>query len=164
MIRTSILLTIVFLIFNSCGQHNLSTEKKKEIIEEISKTMKQYYKDIETGGLLAEFKYLDSSNDFYWTPPGFLKSISFDSVASILRSNASAFKFIRNTWNSLEILPMSEKHASYSGIITSIVTDTTGKITNTILFEKGIVIKRKDGWKLLNGKTSVIPQKDKTLQ
>ena len=123
--------------------------------------MNDYYNDIKTNGLLAEFKYLDSSEDFSWTPPGYSASISYDSVANILRSNAAGFKSIVNTWNSLEIRPASENRALYTGIITSRVTDISGKITNTKLIERGFVIKRKEGWKLLTGKTIILQQKDK---
>ena len=120
--------------------------------------MNDYYNEIKTNGLLAEFKYLDSSDDFSWTPPGYSASISYDSVANILRSNAGGIKSILNTWNSLEIHPETEKSANYIGIITSLVTDTSGKITNIKLIERGTVIKRKDGWKLLSGETSIVPQ------
>ncbi len=158
MIPNLIFVLLSFILFMSCREHKQTEDQKKEITSEIKMMMNNYYNDIKSSGLLAEFKYLDSSKDFSWTPPGFSGTISF--VAHLLRSNAVAFKVIKNSWHSLEIQVLSDKQASYNGIITSTVTDTSEKITHTILFEKGIVIKRKDGWKLLSGKTIILPQKD----
>ena len=158
MIRNFIFIIVLFLAFISCRQHNhLTVDQKKVIVEEIKLMMNNYYNDIKSSGLVAEFKYLDSSKDFSWSPPGYSMSISYDSVAHILRSNAAGFKSILNTWETLEILPLSKELATYSSRINSRVTDTSGMITNTILLETGTVIKRKGGWKLLSGQTKILP-------
>ena len=154
---------LLLLTYNSCRQHNnLTVDKKNEIIMEIKEMMTNYYDDIKTGGLLAEFKYLDSSNDFSWIPPGYSTGISYDSVANILKANSGGFKSVVNRWYSLEILPITENLVTYSGRINSRVIDTSGKITNTDLLESGTIIKRKDGWKLLKGRTTFLPQKNES--
>jgi hypothetical protein len=165
MIRNFIFFILLFFAFISCQENDhLTAEKEKVIIEEIKIMMNDYYNDIKTNGLLAEFKYLDSSKEFFWTPPGYSTIIRYDSVANILRSNAAGFKSIENTWDTLDIMPASERLVFYTASITSRVTDTSGKITLTKLFETGAVIKRKDGWKLLSGETSIHPQTDEPVK
>jgi hypothetical protein len=38
----------------------------------------------------------------------------------------------------------------------SVVTDTSGKTSHHVLVETGTLIKRKGGWKLLNGQTNLV--------
>src|SRR5678816_3868999 len=92
----------------SCNQStsSLSGTQKDNINQEIRQTLSDYYYDIEKEGLLAEFKYLDSSLDFFWVPPGFTSSISFDSVAAILKKNAPLLRSVSNSWNALKIYPL----------------------------------------------------------
>lgn len=142
----------------SCNQStSLSNDEKKIIIENVHQTLTNYCNDVKKSGLAAEFNYLDSSASFYWTPPGYSDSISYDSVAAILRRSASKYRSIDNTFEILEITPQGKELATYSGRLRSVTTDTSGKVMTFILIENGTMIKRQDGWKLLNGKTSVIP-------
>ena len=150
---------LVFVVVSySCHQSAspLSATQKNNISGEIKQTLAGYYSDIEKKGLLAEFKYLDSSSDFFWVPPGFTSSISFDSVAAILKKNAPLLRSVINSWNTLQIFPISEELATYSGKLHSKIIDTTGKMSETDLMESGVIIKRAGKWKLLCGQTSVI--------
>jgi len=150
---------LVFVVFfHSCRQStsSLSVTQKNKISKEIQQTLSDYYSDIEKEGLLAEFKYLDSSSDFFWVPPGFTSSISFDSVATILKKNAALLRSVINSWNALQIYPLSEELASYSGKLHSKIMDATGKTSEVDLIESGVIIKRAGQWKLLCGQTSVI--------
>jgi len=141
----------------SCGQTDqLTTDEQKAIVESIQQTMNNYYKDIRTSGLTAEFKYLDNSSDFFWVPPGYSSAISYDSVAAILKQSAPLYKSIDNSFDTLRIIPLSKELAAYTARLNSIMTDTTGKISKFSLVETGLLIKRQDGWKLLNGQTSIL--------
>jgi hypothetical protein len=131
---------------------------KKLVIEEATNTLNNYYQDISKQGLLAEFKYLDSSKEFFWVPPGYASAINYDSVKHILTQNATAFRSIQNQFETLQIIPLSETLASYTGRIQSTITDTTGKTSVIRLLETGVLIYRKNGWKLYNGQTSMLLQ------
>ena len=136
----------------------INVDAQKKIIDEVTQTLHNYYADIKKTGLLAEFKYLDSSENFFWVPPGYTTAISYDSVAKILKSNALGLRSIENSWESLRIIPLSNEVVSYSGRLNSIVTDQPGKTSRMKLIETGVLIKRNKEWKLLNGQTSIISQ------
>lgn len=158
MIKQNIFISIAVLIsFNSCKQNPppLTEEQKGTLAMEVKETLDNYYADIKSGGLTAEFKYLDSTKDFFWIPPGYAKPITFDSVASILKAKAGNYKEIDNSFESLNIEVLSEDSAMYSGKIRSTMTDSTNTPMTIYLNEKGKMIKRKDGWKLLSGETSI---------
>jgi hypothetical protein len=149
---------MVVLLAFSCKQSDfpLMEAEKKLITDSIRHTLFNYYSDIRSEGLMAEFRYLDNSPEFFWVPPGFSQSISYDSVAAILKKSAPLFKSIDNTWDTLRIDPLSHELATYTGRLRSIVTDTTGHTSETSLIETGVLIKRREGWKLLRGQTSII--------
>lgn len=119
-----------------------------------------YVTAIKTGGLRAEFDYLDQSPDFFWVPPGYETSISYDSVAAVLNANASLFKSVENSYDTLVIIPVKKDLASYTAVLTSVITDTLDQMSTMRLIESGLVVKRKSGWKLQCGQTSVINPKD----
>jgi hypothetical protein len=103
---------------------------------------------------MAEFKYLDHSPDFFWVPPGYAGAISYDSVAAILKKSAPKYTLIENTFDTLHIVPLSKELATYTGSLTINMTDTSGVYQARFsLLETGVMIKRPDGWKLLNGHT-----------
>jgi hypothetical protein len=148
---------VAILFTYSCSDHtDLSTDEKQNIVLDIERTMSLYNKDVSAGGLTAEFKYLDSSADFFWVPPGYSSAISYDSVATILRQNAPQFISVNNTLDFLKVIPIKKRFAAYTARINSVMKDTSGKTTRYSLIETGIFIKRKDGWKLLSGQTSII--------
>ncbi len=152
----------VFFIFSmmSCAKKSsvLSVKENEAIIDTIKQTLTNYYADIKKDGLTAEFKYLDHSTEFYWAPPGFNAPINYEQVENGVKQNASKFKSVDNTWLSLRVDPLTSELASYSGTIHSVASDTTGQVGDYKLIETGLLIKRKDGWKLFRGQTSVLPQ------
>ncbi len=156
MIKT-ILVLLVAVLMMWCRQSASFTEKEKvSVAEDVRRTLNNYYNDIRKSGLNAEFDYLDHSPEFFWVPPGYHGPISYDSIAAILKKNEGMFKMVDNSFDSLLVIPVSKKLATYFGRIRSVVTDTAGKVRNFSLVETGIVIKRKDGWKLLQGQTAII--------
>jgi uncharacterized protein len=156
MSKSTILL--VFIAASSCdlSPSELTDAEKSSVVKEARLMLDNYYAEIKKGGLTAEFKYLDNSPEFFWIPPGFDEPISYDSVASILRQNAPSLKSIDNSWDTLRITPITSEVAAYTGRLRSLTIDTKGKHSEYVLIETGVLIKRKDGWKLLNGRTSML--------
>jgi hypothetical protein len=153
-----IILIFVFAFFLACQQQTapLTNEEKREIDENIQQTLKDYYDDIRKSGLTAEFKYLDNSADFFWVPPGYSSAISYDSVASVINQNATLYKSVDNSIETLKVVPLTKELATYTARINSTMTDPADKTTKFSLVETGVLIKRQDGWKLLNGQTAVV--------
>ena len=150
---------LLFLSF-SCKNttSSLSVSEKNAISDSVRYTLLQYNAAVKRNGLTAELEYLDSTDDFYWVPPGFGGPISYDSVATLLKKHAPAFISIDNSWLRLDIHPLTNELASYTGKIKSIVKEKQGEESTTYLLETGIVIKRKNGWKLLSGQTTVVKE------
>ena len=151
---------IIVWLTVSCSQpETLSETERAEIILATKETLTNYYNDIRKEGLRAEFRYLDNSKEFFWVPPGYASPISYDSVAAILNQNAPLFKSIDNSFDTLILIPLSRGLVTYTGRLHSVTIDMTEKSDTITLIETGILIKRKDGWKLLSGQTSMVAAK-----
>jgi hypothetical protein len=148
----------ITLFLGSCQQDKsiISQETRNGIIKDVRNTLLEYVAAIEEHGMLAELTYLDHSPDFFWIPPGYEHPIYYDSVESVIKSNAARFKSVVNSFDSLQVIPLSERLAIYTGKVKSITTDTANQVTEANLIETGVMIKRKDGWKLLSGQTSLL--------
>lgn len=105
----------------------------------------------------AEFRYLDSSLDFYWVPPGASVAYGYDSIRMMIERNADKFQSVDNSWDSLHVIILDKEHVTYNGRLNSNMTDTSGQTFEIKLVESGVLIKRQNGWKLLGGQTAVIP-------
>jgi hypothetical protein len=152
-----ILILFTVLTILSCRESMLLTENEKaSVIKDVSQTLTNYYNDIRKSGLMAEFKYLDNSSEFFWVPPGYSHSISYDSVATVLKQNAPKYKSIDNSFDTLQIIPLSKELAAYTGRLNSTMTNTSGETMTFTFVETGVLIKRQDGWKLLNGQTTIL--------
>ena len=147
---------IISVLFSCTQSATLTETEKATIIADIQLTLNDYHNAIKKSGLTAELKYLDSSADFFWVPPGYTAPISYDSVVSILKQNAPQFSHIDNSFKSLRIIPLTKELASYTGQVDSKMTDTSAKMITVSLIETGVLIKRTDGWKLLHGQTAVL--------
>jgi len=134
----------------------LSEQDKASITDTVRQTLNNYYADIKKDGLTAEFRYLDSSSDFFWVPPGFDKPLNYDSVHSILVKSAPFVRSMDNSWEKLSVHPLSRELVNYTGRIRSIFIDTAGNVSNSVLVETGLLIKRNNGWKLLSGQTTIV--------
>ncbi len=141
------------VIFNSYGQQALNSEHKEAISLEIKQMFKDFHKDITKNGLMSEFKYLDDSSDFFWVPPGYKKALDFDTVKNILVKNSKTVNFIEFSWESIKIVPLTNEIATYSGVVKCVQVDTAHNPKTFKIIESGTLIKRKDGWKFLNGQS-----------
>ncbi len=154
---------VILMTLTSCSQADKLNESEKElIINDVIEMFGNYHNDIRQDGLTAEFKYLDQSTDFFWVPPGYKSTLSYDSVRKILEINAKSFQTIEFNWDTLQVFPLSDKIANYSGIVKGSMIDTSGIRSSVIIIESGTVIKRSDGWKLLSGQSAILnPESEK---
>ncbi len=140
----------------SCRESTQLTDTEKASVSNDVRAMLQNYSgDIRSKGLHAEFAYLDSSSDFFWVPPGFNSALPYDTIASMIRSNAAMFQSVDMAWENLMIVPLTANLATYTGRVNSLMIATSGKVSKTQLVETGLVIKRNDRWKLLSGQTTL---------
>lgn len=124
--------------------------------EGAEQTLHDYYAAVSDHGLLAEFAYLDSSEAFFWVPPGHNRAIGYDSVATSIRRNARQWQHIDIRFDTVAVHITGPQTASYSGRLHAAMTDTMGTVTNVRLVETGTLIRRADRWKLLCGQTTVL--------
>ncbi len=149
---------VCFVLACTNPRADLSVGEMQAIEVEVRKVLNAYYSAIRSEGLLAEFDYLDSSENFFWVPPGVSMALPYDSIAKIIRRNAARFSSVDNSWDTLVIRPINHELAIYTGRLRSMVTDTAGVQTTTRLAETGVVTKQDDRWKLLSGQTSVVSE------
>lgn len=150
-------LLFIVSIVSCTGRQDLSEKDKKCVIQEVRQTLDSYYNAIKADGLTAEFRYLDSSDDFFWVPPGYNGAISYDSVKAVINQNARILRSVYNHWDTLRIVPVSGTVSTYTGRLSSIVTDTSGRVSRFTLLETGVMVKRNEGWKLYCGQTNMLP-------
>ncbi|MGI9542265.1 MAG: nuclear transport factor 2 family protein [Cyclobacteriaceae bacterium] len=136
----------------------LSQSETKAVSLEVNTMLYEYLEAMNTGGLTTEFKYLDNSPQFFWVPPGYDSWISYDSVATVLKATAPTLKSIDYQYEYLRIEPLTTHFASYTGKITGTLVTMSGDTSYLTLLETGTVIKREDGWKLLNGQSALVPK------
>lgn len=146
----------IFFLLLSCNQSSKQTADANSVQSEVKSTIDRYYEDIRKEGLLAELKYMDSSSQFFWVPPGYLNYTGYDSIAAAIRRNASSFKSIDNRYDSLLIIPLTEEYANFVMRTVSTTIDIEGNTTKAALIESGVMVKRKGGWKFLSGQTSFL--------
>jgi hypothetical protein len=151
------LILLAILLTYSCKQNCPPESYDPESVRlEAVLMLKQYHDAIAQGGLLAEFDYLDNSDDFFWVPPGYRSALSYDSVNAILKQNALMFSQVNFYWETLDVKPLHHELASFTGIVSGIMTDTSGTQSQMRIIESGTLIKRNDGWKLLNGQSALL--------
>lgn len=150
-------LLFICCIIMSCKLRVNSDTKDLEYVKtEVRGMLDNYAADVRAKGLMAEFKYLDSSDNFFWVPPGYSAAISYDSVKAAISRNAVAFKLVNNRWDTLRIIPLSEEIANYTGVVKSEIVLQNDSVMYFNMVETGTIIKRKDGWKLLSGQTTML--------
>ncbi|HWA35694.1 MAG TPA: hypothetical protein VG737_16240, partial [Cyclobacteriaceae bacterium] len=66
---------------------------------------------------------------------------------------------VDNVFDTLHVVALSRRYATYTGRLRSTMTDTTGQTTTYLMLETGILTKRPDGWKLLSGQTAIVAAK-----
>lgn len=151
-------IAICLTLITACASDNLSKRESKRITAEAQSMLEAYHRDLAIEGLTAEFKYLDSTDQFSWHPAGYDSPISYDSVAKVLLQLDDFYTSIKSKWDTLAIVPVSDTLVNYTGDFTTTMTDVTGFSETYEMHETGILIKRPDGWKMLSGKTTMMPR------
>ena len=146
-----LLLLVAVLAMPACGGA-MSDDARRTVETEVRQMLQRYFADIKSGGLTAEFKYLDSSDDFFWVPPGYRSAISYDSVRTILTQHAQTFRSVAFRWDTLSVLPLSNDIATYTGIVSGTLIGAADTVEVTMI-ETGTTIRRPDGWKILCGQS-----------
>lgn len=161
--RTLLLLKLllVFVVIQvaliSCeGERPLTDTDNQKVNSEVHQMLNNFYSDVNREGLMAEFKYLDNSPDFFWIPPGYQSALSYDSVKAEVERNARLFQTVNFRWDTLRVIPLAEDIANYSGVVSGSMADTAGTESMVALLESGTVIRRADGWKILSGHTTIL--------
>ena len=151
---------IIILTFTSCKEE-VSTLKqpidKERVSVEILQMFDAYHAAIKENGLEAEFDFLDNSPDFFWVPPGYKSAQSYDQVKNALIENNKAIKSIQFKFDTIQVYPLSNSIANYSGVVSGKMLDTSNMVSTFRIIESGTLIKRNDGWKLLNGQSRNLP-------
>jgi hypothetical protein len=147
---------LALFVLLSCRQDNKSTGNNDNVRNEIKTTIDNYYNDIRKEGLLAELKYLDSSAQFFWVPPGYLNYAGYDSVSAAIKTGASLLKSVNNRYDSLLIVPLTKDYAQFVMRTVSTTVGIGGDTLRTAFIESGVMVRRKDGWKFLSGQTSML--------
>ena len=148
----------VCLASGCSGPGPLTDIEKEEVIMEVDDMFDHYFADIRKDGLTAEFRYLDSTANFFWIPPGFNSALSYDAVRTIIEAKADDLHFVDYRFETLKIFPLSRNVASYSGIVTGTMTDTSRTVADVNMIESGVLVKRRDGWQLIGGQSANLVQ------
>ncbi len=149
------IILVLWLLTNCSGQKE--TYDPDTVENEVSQMLHDYHSAMGDGGLMAEFDYLDSSENFFWVPPSYYSALDFDSVKAILVMNAPTLESMTLEWEDLTVIALSEVSANFHGIVHSVSRDTAGTVYDVRMIESGTVIRRPSGWRLLNGQTSMLP-------
>jgi len=112
-----------------------------------------YHQAVKEGGLIAEFEYLEDSSNFFWVPPDYKSPLGIDSVKTILTHNTKSIKAINFSFETIQVFPISNNFANYSGIVVGKMTDLSDAETTFKIIESGSLIKSKGKWKLLSGQS-----------
>ena len=148
----------IFLLLLACNtprpEAKFDVQAQQKVAAEVESMLHAYHAAIDQGGLEAEFAYLDSSDQFFWVPPGYNSAINYDSVRAVLLKTAQGMSQVHFEWESLQIIPLSSKLATYHGTVGGYMKDISNTDFPVHILESGTLIKRPDGWKLLSGQSA----------
>jgi hypothetical protein len=154
--KNFVFLLLMFISFFSCNERAKEKFNATNIEKEVKEMLLAYDDSVRKNGIEGELYFLDKSDAFYWVPPGYKYALHYDSIANILHEYATKYQYIDNVWKTLEIMPLSEKYASFSGVLNSTIITIENDTIHSVLFERGLVVKRNKNWKLLSGQTVVV--------
>lgn len=143
-----------FMLF-SCAQNDKKVVND-DVQKEVKSTIDNYYKELRKDGLVSELKYLDSSSQFFWVPPGYMNYANYSVIAAAIKRNAALLKSIDNRYDSLLIIPLTNDYAQFVMRTVSTTIRADGDSIKSAFIESGVMVRRKDGWKFLSGQTSVL--------
>lgn len=154
-----IYILLAFLMFGACTQTqnlHLTEEEEAAIKKEVQVFLEQYSAAVKKRGLKAEFDFIGEPENFRWQPPGYKVFIKYDSVATLINQNAARYKLVNNRYEVKEILVPGSGTATYNAKVYSHMEDNEGQSTDVVFSEVGVLKKKRDGWKLMVGVTTII--------
>lgn len=146
---------VLFAFSCQSGSESTLHRGPDKVRQEVDSVLHAYFDATRHDGLLAGLPFLDNSEQFFWVPPGYDSAIDYDSVVKVIRSHAPHVAMVNNSWRSLQINVLNDSAAVFTGEILSVTIDTSGRSTANNLLETGVMILRKDGWRMLCGQTRV---------
>lgn len=150
-----IILVTSILIFACCCQQKQPFDKQKTA-KEVKEFLNEYLETIREEGLAAEFNYLDTTDRFFWVPPGFNQYIEIDSVKRVVLARADFYQKVDNRWEYLKIDVLTNDHVFYTGKLDCNWIDSTGLSTKYKMLETGLVIRTVNGWKITGGQSTMV--------
>lgn len=73
-----------------------------------------------------------------------------------MNASHKALLSVKMEWDTLQVFPLTNEIANYSGIVDGVMIDTSGIEARMSILESGTLIKREDGWKLLSGQSKIL--------
>ena len=98
---------LILSLAMACSPQSESQNFDKEAVAaDINRMFDAYHEALNTEGILAEFDYLDTSEDFFWVPPGYSSALTYDSIKTIITQNDILLDSVHFEWESLKVNPM----------------------------------------------------------
>jgi len=116
--------------------------------------MKSLVSDLNTDGIQSQLKYLDNSDKFQYTFLNSGKIYDYEELKKQLEISSSTDYKVNLSFDEFKITPLSDKLVSYS-LILSGYERIDGQNSDISLVETGTLIRRNDGWKIINAQTTV---------
>ncbi|NNE27424.1 MAG: hypothetical protein HKN09_11325 [Saprospiraceae bacterium] len=149
------LLLITLTICVSACQSEKEYPDFKSIEEETTNMLMAFHTAVNQSGLMAEFEFLDSSKQFYWTPPGYSYAIEYDSIKNILIESSKDIDHVHFEWDTLDVFPLSSDYCNYRGIVDCRMVGLDSVSQEFKVLESGTLVRRSDGWRFLSGQSRV---------
>lgn len=151
-----IICSILIIGISSCKSESNESNHVKTSEDDLITFLNTYHDAMNQYGLKTEFEFIDSTSHFFWIPPGYASALSFDSVKKVLIQTDETIRSIRLKWKNLKIESQESNWANFHGVVEGQIVDTSGLIIIINQIESGVLIKRKDGWKILSGQTTAL--------
>lgn len=129
---------------------------RQKVAAEATQVLMDYQAAICKDGLLAEFAFLDSTDDFHWLPPGAAAPMDYDSVARAIRQNAAALDTACVTYADLAVTATAPDSARYTATVQSFAVTHEGDTSMASLREQGVLVLKNGKWWLLSGNTTMM--------
>ena len=150
-----VVLLLVLPLVSCQRSTDLTDAQRTTVIQGVQQMALQFFDDLRTHNAPAVVGHLDSSDAFFWVFPPDTAVVSRASLAAALRAELEANPSIESRWLRIRVEPLTATVAAYSGVFEQMATDTEGKTVRTLGIESAVVVLRDDGWKFLNGQTTL---------
>lgn len=151
-----LILIAPLIVLSACQPQVGSSFDHESVVEDATEMLHDYHEAMNKDGLMAEVHYLDSSEQFFWVPPGEVTKMNYDKVMEVLAQASQDDRFMRFSWRDLYVDALSDDVAVYSGTVQFESINEHGDQYFSYILETGTLVKRFDGWKLLCGQSRTV--------